>query len=57
MHLDNLNYAIYLYSLAYQATCAHSVWRCAFEITFSFVREFIITRNVCMQQAETQPTG
>ena len=57
MHLENLNYDIPLYLLELQATCAHSVWRYAFEIAFSSAREFIISRNVCMQQAETQPTG
>jgi hypothetical protein len=58
MHLENLNYDISLFcSLEFQATCAHSVWRYVFEIAFWCVREFIITRNVCMQQVETQPTG
>jgi hypothetical protein len=57
MHLEILNYDVSLYSLEFQAACAHSVSRYAFEIAFSSVREFIITRNVCMQQAETQRTG
>ena len=47
MHLENLNYDISLYcSAEFQATCAHSVWRYAFEIAFWSVREIIITRNV-----------
>jgi hypothetical protein len=57
MHLENLNSDISVYSLEFQATCAQSVWRYPFEIAFSSVREFIIARNVCMQQAETQRTG
>jgi len=57
MHLENVNCDISLCSLEVKVMCAHWVWRYAFEIAFQSAGGFVITRFVCMQQADTQPTG